>query len=79
MSEERDLKVDDVLRDVSTKLGALGADIASIKTDVAEIKTQTTRTNGRVSSLERWQAYIKGGLGLALTLIGWIIVIKFGH
>lgn len=36
----------------------------SLKEDVAEVKTQTERTNGRVTSLERGQAVIKG-IGLA--------------
>jgi hypothetical protein len=33
-----------------------------------DIKAQTTRTNGRVDSLEGWRQYIVGGTGM-LTLI----------
>lgn len=79
MSEERDLQVDQVLRDVSNKLGALGADIASIKTDVSEIKVQTIKTNGRVNGLEQWMFYIKGAIAIVVLVVGWILLYKSGH
>jgi hypothetical protein len=78
MSEERELRTEEVLRSVSTQLGGLIADIASIKVDVSEIKTQTTKTNGKVIHLEKWQAYIKGAIGIVVLGVGWLIEI-FHH
>lgn len=37
---------------------------ASLGVTVGEIKEQTMKTNGRVSSLERYRAYIAGALGI---------------
>ena len=39
-----------------------------IKKDLNDIKTQTTKTNGRVSSLEQWKAYTTGAVAV-LTLV----------
>lgn len=33
------------------------------------IETQTIKTNGRVSSLERWRSYLAGGMAIILMLI----------
>jgi len=33
------------------------------------IETQTTKTNGRVSSLERWQSYVLGAVALLTLLV----------
>ena len=41
------------------------------------ILSQTTKTNGRVSALERWRAaMIAGGL-VIITLMGWVLNIIF--
>lgn len=51
-------------------------DLSEVKSDIkillqnqAEIKTQVKLTNGRVSRLEIWKAFIGGGLGVILVLI----------
>ncbi len=40
-----------------------------IKRDLARIETQTTKTNGRVSLLERWQSYVLGFCACVALLI----------
>lgn len=53
---------------IRTILENMAQDIKDIKDthgkDLAEIKAQTQKTNGRVTKLEIWQGYIKGGLAL---------------
>lgn len=67
------------LKEVTVK-NALGID--SLKNDLIDIKEQTTKTNGRVTSLERWKWAIVGGstvLGaLSAPNIGSIIKILSG-
>ena len=41
----------------------------SIKDDLQEIKEQVKLTNGRVQTLERWKAYITGGLAVVTILL----------
>jgi len=45
--------------------------------DTKEIKEQTIKTNGRVSGLENWRAYIVGGGAVIVTVIiptlAWVI------
>lgn len=40
------------------------------------VQDQVTRTNGRVSSLERWKSFIQGALALAgivvVPAVGWL-------
>lgn len=43
--------------------------IKDIKQDVADIKIQTTRTNGRVGSLETWRGVMIGGIAVITVLI----------
>jgi len=43
--------------------------IKDIKEDVGEIKFQTIKTNGRVSTLEKWM-YVSMG---AISIIGWLV------
>jgi hypothetical protein len=47
-------------------------ELGHIKTDVAEIKQQVKLTNGRVSKLEIWRAWI-AGMWLATVVIASII------
>lgn len=49
--------------------GELGIMIEDVAKDVTEIKTQTTRTNGRVTALEKWQHMLTGGLILVNVLL----------
>jgi hypothetical protein len=58
---------------------------ADTKAELIFVKEQTTRTNGRVSSLERWKEASMGklaGIGLACgaagTAIAWVFGIIFG-
>jgi Flp pilus assembly protein TadB len=41
-----------------------------------EVLEQVKKTNGRVSSLEKWRAYLVGGGIVIVTLVGWIIQTK---
>jgi Flp pilus assembly protein TadB len=41
-----------------------------------EMLIQVKKTNGRVSSLEKWRAYLVGGGIVIVTLVGWIIQTK---
>ncbi len=69
MSEIRDLKTEEVLRDISIQLGALTTSMDDIKKDVGEIKIQTTKTKGRVGKLESWRSYLAGGFGVIIAFI----------
>lgn len=40
-----------------------------IKDTLQRIEMQTTRTNGRVSSLENWRGFITGGLAILTVLV----------
>ena len=38
--------------------------LKDLKQDIGEIKVQTTKTNGKVRSLEIWRGYITGGIAI---------------
>ena len=40
-----------------------------IKEKLETILQQTTKTNGRVSKLEQWRAYILGAVGIMVVLV----------
>lgn len=47
----------------------LDAHFKEIKATLERIEAQTTRTNGRVSSLEMWRSYVVGGLAIISAII----------
>lgn len=57
-------KIEQKLDDQGSKMDAI---YQSLKDDIADVKVQTTKTNGRVGSLEKGQAMVKGALAV-LTL-----------
>ena len=40
-----------------------------LKGGLSRVEAQVTKTNGRVSSQERWQAYINGAITILATLV----------
>ncbi len=42
---------------------------SDIRTILVEVKDQTTKTNGRVNKLERWQSFMMGGLAILTVLV----------
>lgn len=50
-----------------------------ISNDLQEIKNQTTRTNGRVTTIERWQYMFMGGMGvltvIVVPLLAWALFV----
>jgi uncharacterized protein YigA (DUF484 family) len=77
------LLIHNALQDVLQKVSAIGAEVgqSSAKLDVIKpklesIETQTTKTNGRVTSLEIWQAKSTGVMAAIAAmggLIGWAV------
>ena len=60
-------------QDFNLKLDNILNKLENVTTDICEIRTQTTKTNGRVSSLEIWRGVIAGGLAVATIAIPLII------
>lgn len=59
----------------------LDAKLDPMADDIRELKTDVAAQNGRVGSLERWRAYITGGLAMAALFAGgsitaWMAVIR---
>lgn len=57
-------KIEQKLDDQATALSAIHL---SLKEDIQRVEEQTTKTNGRVSTLEKGQAMVKGAVAV-LTL-----------
>ena len=53
--------------------------IKDISTDVKEVVVQVRATNGRVSRLENWQAFMKGGLAVLSILVVPIVIYVITH
>lgn len=49
-----------------------------VKKDLETITVQTTKTNGRVTTIERWQYMFMGGIGvltfIVVPLLAWALV-----
>ena len=45
----------------------------SMDEKVDKLLTQVTLTNGRVTSLEKWQSYIKGSIIIVAFIIGLVV------
>ena len=43
--------------------------LKDIQNDVKEIKLQTTKTNGRVSSIENWRAFMTGCVAVITAIV----------
>lgn len=50
---------------------------SEVRNDLTEIKTQTKLTNGRVSELEKWKAYVLGFCGAVAMLLIPVLVKLF--
>ena len=72
MSDERDNSIDVWMREVSEKLGKLQSDVDTIHDTCDRVEAQTTKTNGRVTILEKWRSFLAGGWAL-IAIIGGII------
>lgn len=74
---------DAVIQDILTQMAADRATMARNHADnlgvMQDIRDQVTRTNGRVTALEKWKAYVVGGTAVIVALIGWIVTLKSGH
>lgn len=50
---------------------------SDVKKDLKEIKVQTTMHNGRMTKVERWQAYMSGGMTvltvIVVPILGWAL------
>jgi hypothetical protein len=65
-SSNKDHQQDITLATINEKLNAIQA-------QEERILSQVKATNGRVTSLEIWRAYLIGGLIVLTTIIGWIM------
>lgn len=62
-------EVDD---DQNEFLARIDERLESLKETQVQILTQVKTTNGRVTSLERWRAYLIGGGVVIVTILGWL-------
>ena len=46
--------------------------IGNLKNILEEVKEQTMKTNGRVSSLERWRSYTTGAIAVVVFFISYV-------
>lgn len=49
--------------------------LADIKKDVQAVLVQTSKTNGRVTSLEKWKAYTAGAMAVVMVILLPILMI----
>lgn len=51
----------------------------TISDSLQRIEQQTTKTNGRVAVLERWQSFLQGGLAILTLLVVPVIIYLVTH
>lgn len=47
-----------------------------VKQSISKVLDQCVKTNGRVSSLEKWRYTITGALIVISLIIGWVVTLK---
>jgi hypothetical protein len=57
----------------------VNAMFGEIRAGMTRIEAQTTKTNGRVAVLERWQSFLQGGLAILALLVVPIIIYFLTH
>lgn len=68
-----------VLR-IEASVSDVKLDVRDVAADVTLVKVQTTKTNGRVRSLELWRAAMTGGLAVLSALSMWLLwLVANGH
>ena len=60
------------------RMDAQADDIREIRTDVKEVKTQTSLTNGRVTTLEKLAERAKGVVAIAVLVLPFVLTKVLG-
>lgn len=67
----------DELRILQSEMKANNMILTRVSTTLDSVESQTTKTNGRVSSLESWRNRIVGGMGVISALLGYLMLYLF--
>jgi hypothetical protein len=62
---------------VNATLGAILTELKGTKETLNKVLEQTTKTNGRVTALERWQSYVMGAAIIIALFINKILPYLF--